>query len=167
MAVNGVRVVYPGTFDPVTRGHLDIAEKAAEIFGRLEVAVARDSGKRMAFSADERLALVTASLDEAGLSGRVSCTLFDGLLVDYMRRSGASVYVRGLRANSDFEYEFQMQLMNRKLAPEITGIYLMPSESNMYLSSTVVKELAAYGGCIDGLVTAAVGSALRRRFGAG
>lgn len=165
--MSGARVVYPGTFDPMTRGHVDIAERAADIFGRLEVAVVRESGKQMAFPAEERLEMVRASLEEAGLSARVTCTLFDGLLVDYMRRSGATVYVRGLRANSDFEYEFQMQLMNRKLAPEITGIYLMPSENNMYLSSTVVKELAAYGGCIDGLVTAAVGSALRRMFGAG
>jgi pantetheine-phosphate adenylyltransferase len=159
------KAVYPGTFDPVTRGHLDIAERASEIFGGLVLAVAERSTKRLTFSASERIELARRSIEEAGLGGDVTVESFDGLLVDYMKTSGASVFVRGLRANSDFEYEFQMQLINRKMAPWITGIYLMPAEHNMYLSSTVVKEIAAFRGDLRGFVTPAVEAALLARLG--
>ncbi|MCP4648041.1 MAG: pantetheine-phosphate adenylyltransferase, partial [bacterium] len=98
---------------------------------------------------------------EEKVDGVVSVCSFDGLLVDYMRKREDSLFIRGLRANSDFEYEFQMQLMNRRLAPEVTGIYMMPSEHNMYLSSTVVKEVARFGGCLDTLVTPSVKKALK------
>ena len=101
-----------------------------------------------------------SSVEEAGIRGRISVVSFDGLLVDYMKNSGYTLFIRGLRANSDFEYEFQMQLMNRRLAPDITGIYMMPSEHNMYLSSTVVKEVAMFGGSLDTLVTPSVERAL-------
>lgn len=154
-------VVYPGTFDPMTLGHLDVVGNALRIFGSLRVAVVSRSSKRLLFPAAERRDLVRSSLDEAGF-GAVETDLFDGLLVDYMKSIGSSVFIRGLRANSDFEYEFQMQLMNRKLAPDISGVYLMPSEHNMYLSSTVVKEIAAYGGDLSSLVEPSVGKALRR-----
>lgn len=154
-------VVYPGTFDPMTLGHLDVVENAVRIFGSLRVAVVSRSSKKLLFSAVERRDLVRSSLDEAGLDS-VEVDMFDGLLVDYMKRIGSSVFIRGLRANSDFEYEFQMQLMNRNLAPEISGVYLMPSEHNMYLSSTVVKEIAVYGGDLSALVEPSVEKALER-----
>lgn len=154
-------VVYPGTFDPMTRGHLDVISNASNIFDRLRVAVVARSSKRLLFSPAEREDLARRSLEEAGITG-VDVELFDGLLVDYMKRVGSFVFVRGLRANSDFEYEFQMQLMNRKLAPEIAGVYLMPAEHNMYLSSTVVKEIAAYGGDLSTLVQPSVAVALGR-----
>ncbi len=155
-------VVYPGTFDPITNGHLDVISHAARIFGSLRIAVVKNSPKRLLFSAEERLDLVRRSLDEAGLAD-VEVELFDSLLVDYMKRIGAAVFVRGLRANSDFEYEFQMQLMNRRLAPGISGIYLMPAEHNMYLSSTIVKEIAYYGGDLSNIVQPCVAEALIRR----
>ena len=159
--------LYPGTFDPITRGHLDIVERAAGIFDGLELAVVMESGKELCFSADERLSLARSSVREAGLDDRVEVTLFDGLLVEYMRRRNLRVFIRGLRATSDFEYEFQMQLMNRRLAPEITGIYLMPAENNMYISSTLVREIARYRGDLSSFVMPSVESALRRRMGEG
>lgn len=154
--------VYPGTFDPVTLGHIDIAASAARVFGGVRLAVVAGTSKQLLFSAEERRDLAERSIAEAGVEN-VEVELFDGLLVDYMRRIGATTFVRGLRANSDFEYEFQMQLMNRRLAPGITGIYLMPAEHFMYLSSTLVKEIARYGGelghfvtpCVEGALTAA------------
>ncbi|OPL19362.1 MAG: phosphopantetheine adenylyltransferase [Candidatus Aegiribacteria sp. MLS_C] len=157
-------IVYPGTFDPATLGHMDIIRRAGKIFGGIEVAVVRRSGKQLSFSIEERVELMRGSLEEAGLSG-ISVTSFDCLLVEYMRSRGLTTFIRGLRANSDFEYEFQMQLMNRRLAPDITGLYLMPSEDNMYLSSTLVKEIAMYGGDVKTLVTECVRKALERRFG--
>jgi pantetheine-phosphate adenylyltransferase len=156
-------VVYPGTFDPVTRGHLDIAARAVEVFGSLRIAVVRTSLKSLVFPAEARAELVRSSLVESGIEG-IEVSLFDGLLMDYMRSNGASVYIRGLRANSDFEYEFQMQLINRKLAPGMTGLYLMPGENYIYLSSTVVREVAALGGSLSEFVTPSVERALRERY---
>jgi pantetheine-phosphate adenylyltransferase len=157
--------LYPGTFDPITRGHLDIVERAADLFDGLEVAVVGTTGKDLAFSSEERLELARASIGEAGLQDSVEVTLFDGLLVEYMRRRGLRVFIRGLRATSDFEYEFQLQLMNRRLAPEITGIYLMPAENNMYISSTLVREIARYSGELSSFVMPSVEKALRQRMG--
>lgn len=155
-----MKVVYPGTFDPVTAGHLDIIRRAAGIFEELEVAVVEKSSKSMIFDTETRVELVRQALIEADVLGVVNVCSFDGLLIDYMHEQGYLLFIRGLRANSDFEYEFQMQLMNRRLAPEITGIYMMPSEHNMYLSSTVVKEVARFGGNLDTLVTPSVKTAL-------
>ena len=156
-----MKVIYPGTFDPVTEGHLDIIRRAAGIFAELEVAVVGRSSKSMIFDTETRVNLVESAVKEKGFSGTVTVRSFDGLLIDYMHKNGYLLFIRGLRANSDFEYEFQMQLMNRRLAPEITGIYMMPSEHNMYLSSTVVKEVAKFGGSLDTLVTASVKKALK------
>ena len=155
-----LKVIYPGTFDPVTGGHLDIIRRAARIFSHVEISVVNRSSKAMAFDTATRVRLVKDSIREAGIQGTTSVVSFDGLLVDYMKSKGYSLFIRGLRANSDFEYEFQMQLMNRRLAPDITGIYMMPSEHNMYLSSTVVKEVARFGGSLSTLVTPSVEKAL-------
>lgn len=159
-----LKVIYPGTFDPVTAGHLDIIRRAARIFAEVEIAVVDRSSKSIAFDTRTRVKLVERSIDEAGIKGRISVVSFDGLLVDYMRNNEYSLFIRGLRANSDFEYEFQMQLMNRRLAPEVTGIYMMPSEHNMYLSSTVVKEVAMFGGSLETLVTPSVEKALEEYY---
>ncbi|PIE52557.1 pantetheine-phosphate adenylyltransferase [Candidatus Fermentibacteria bacterium] len=150
------KVIYPGTFDPVTAGHLDIIRRAAGIFPEVTIAVVNRSSKSMAFDTETRIRLAEASVKEMGIQGEISICSFDGLLVDYMKENGYNLFIRGLRANSDFEFEFQMQLMNRRLAPDITGIYMMPSEHNMYLSSTVVKEVAMFGGCLDTLVAPSV-----------
>lgn len=158
-----MRVIYPGTFDPVTLGHLDIVRKAEEIFGAVEIAVVARSSKSVFFPLEHRLSLVRESLREVGLGG-VTVSSFDCLLVDYMRSTGATCFIRGLRANSDFEYEFQMQLVNRRLAPDITGIFMMPSEDMIYLSSTLVRELAMYGGDLSSFVTPSVRKALGERF---
>lgn len=157
-----MKAVYPGTFDPVTRGHVDVIRRASQIFESVEVAVVESSSKDLTFSPGERLSLVLGSLDEAGL-GHVEARLFDGLLVDYMRSRGLTVFLRGLRAISDFEFELQMQLMNRKLDPDITGLYLMPSEENIYLSSTLVKEIAARGGSVSSFVFPCVEEVLLRK----
>ena len=156
-----MKVVYPGTFDPITAGHLDIIKRAAGIFEELEVAVVNISSKSMIFDTEERIALVRKSIEEEKIQGSIEVCSFEGMLVDYMRRQKYELFIRGLRANSDFEYEFQMQLMNRRLAPRITGIYMMPSEHNMYLSSTVVKEVAKFEGNLDTLVTPSVEEALK------
>ncbi len=159
-----MKVVYPGTFDPITAGHLDIIKRAAGIFEELEVAVVNISSKSMIFDTEERIALVRKSIEEAEITGSIEVCSFEGMLVDYMRRQNYELFIRGLRANSDFEYEFQMQLMNRRLAPKITGIYMMPSEHNMYLSSTVVKEVAKFEGNLKTLVTPSVEEALKHYY---
>ncbi|RKZ04698.1 pantetheine-phosphate adenylyltransferase [Candidatus Fermentibacteria bacterium] len=159
-----MRIIYPGTFDPVTLGHLDIIRRAVNIFSEIEVAVVTRSLKSLCFPIEERVRLLRESLAEAGLSG-IEVSAFDSLLIEYMKKKNYRTFIRGLRANSDFEYEFQMQLMNRRLAPEITGLYLMPSEDNMYLSSTLVKEIAKYGGELSSLVAVCVRKALEKKYG--
>jgi pantetheine-phosphate adenylyltransferase len=158
--VPGVRVVYPGTFDPVTTGHIDIMKRAVSVFGGIHVSVAEATPKQTLFSAERRVELVKCSILEAGIGEGITVGSFQGLLVDHMREIGAVVFIRGLRALSDFEYEFQLQLMNRRLAPGITGVYMMPSESNIYLSSTLVKEIARHGGDVSSLVLPCVRRAL-------
>jgi len=158
-----MRVVYPGTFDPVTLGHLDIVRRTRDLFGSLDVAITAASVKKTFFSPEERADMMRRSLLEAGIED-VRVVIFDSLLVEFMREIGYDTFIRGLRANSDFEYEFQMQLMNRRLAPEITGLYMMPSGETMFLSSTLVREVAMYGGDLESLVTKCVGKALRMKF---
>ena len=158
-----MRIIYPGTFDPLTLGHLDIIRRAESIFSDIEVAVVTRSFKSLCFSVEERVRLLRESLAETGLS-RIEVSQFDSLLVEYMNKKNYHTFIRGLRANSDFEYEFQMQLMNRRLAPGITGLYLMPSEDRMYLSSTLVKEIAKYGGDLSTMVTTCVRKALEEKF---
>lgn len=141
--------VYPGSFDPVTNGHLDIIERSSKLFDKVYVAVLKNSSKTPLFSTGERCALierVTSHLNNVAVAS------FDGLLVDFMHTVGAKVLVKGLRAVSDFEYEFQMALVNRKLSPDIETMFLMTSAENQYLSSSIVKDVAGYGANLSGLV---------------
>jgi pantetheine-phosphate adenylyltransferase len=151
---------YPGTFDPITTGHLDLIRRALSIFDRVIVAVGTGRDKSPMFTREERMAFVADAVK--GLD-RVEVRPFDGLLVDAVREAGAQAIVRGLRAVSDFEYEFQMALMNRRLASEIETVFLMPSESYTYLNSTVVKEVSRLGGDVSGLVPEMVERALAER----
>ncbi len=141
--------LYPGTFDPVTYGHLDVLERAADIFDRVVVLVAANSQKEPLFSADERVAMLRRSV-----RGRrnIRVDVFDGLLVSYAKRAGATSIVRGLRAISDFEYEFQMALTNRKLNRRITTVFLMPHEKYTYLNSSIVREISRLGGNVSQFV---------------
>ncbi len=152
--------IYPGTFDPVTLGHLDLIRRAASVFDRLVVAVARSRRKQPWFSLDERVDLVRQS---SAAFGNVEIDTFDGLLVDYARSQKIGVLVRGLRAFSDFEYEFQMALSNRKLAPDIETVFLMTSESTSYVSSSVIREVTELGGDVSDLVPPCVRDALSRK----
>jgi|SRR5579884_1423358 len=157
--------IYPGTFDPITNGHLDIIERASEMFDEVIVALARNSQKSPLFSESERQALVEQSLAECCPHRKnIRTDAFQGLLVEYATKRGATAVVRGLRAMSDFEYEFQMALMNRKLAPEVTTVFLMPHEEYTYLNSTIIRELARYGKDVSTFVPKAVANALREKF---
>ena len=153
--------IYPGSFDPITRGHEDLIRRSLAFVDRVIVAVAVNVAKQPLFTADERLALIRAAVDDK----RVDVRTFDGLLVDFARTAGASVIVRGLRAVSDFEYEFQMALMNRNLAPGIETVFLVPAFDLTYLSSSLVREVARFGGDVSALVHPAVQQALKRKYG--
>ncbi len=154
--------VYPGTFDPFTRGHLDLVERALRLFPRVIVAIADNPQKAPLFTVDERKAIIReATLHLTG----VEIDAFHTLLVHYARERGALAVVRGLRAVSDFEFEFQMALMNRKLADSIETVFLMPHEAYSYLSSRLVKEVASLGGQVDELVPPLAARMLKERFG--
>ena len=154
------RAIYPGSFDPVTNGHLDVIARAARLFDEVIVAVAVNDQKSSLFTADQRTALIT---DSVSAFENVRVTRFDGLLVEFARSQGATALVRGLRAVSDFEFEFQMALMNRKLDQHIETIFLMPAESYTYLSSRIVKEISRLGGNVAAFVPASVAAALREK----
>jgi len=152
--------VYPGTFDPVTNGHLDLVERGRRHVDRLILAILRNEDKQPMFTVDERIAFLREAV---GPWSNVEVDTFDGLLVDYARRVGASLILRGLRAVSDFEYELQMAMMNRRLAPQIETAFLMPSEAYFYVSSRLVREVARLGGNLEGLVPEIVARALVQR----
>jgi pantetheine-phosphate adenylyltransferase len=153
-------IIYPGTFDPITNGHTDIVARAAAIFGRVIVGIAGASAKKTAFSPDERVALAQAVLAPYA---NVEVKRFDGLLANFARSQGAKLILRGLRAVSDFEYEFQLAGMNRKLMPEVDTLFLTPAEHFSYISSSLVREIAALGGDVSDFVAPAVLAALRER----
>ena len=155
-----VTVVYPGSFDPITNGHVDLIRRASGVFDHIVVAVLRNLEKQALFTVEERLDLLRQSL--ADLPG-VEVDSFDGLLVDYVRKIGAHHILRGLRALSDFEYEFQMALMNQRLAPDIETVFLMPREEFTFLSSRLVREVAHLGGPVEGLVPPPVAARLKER----
>ena len=151
--------IYPGSFDPITNGHLDLIRRAAEQFDELVVAVLNHDTKKASFRLGQRLEMISQSV--RGIAN-VRVTSFDGLLVDFARREGARLIVRGIRAVSDYEYEMQMALMNRQLAPEIETVFMLPSEAYSYLSSSLVKEVSRHGGEIDNLVPSHVAAELRQ-----
>jgi pantetheine-phosphate adenylyltransferase len=153
--------IYPGTFDPITNGHIDVLERAIEIFDKVIVTVARNSSKNPMFTDDERLRMIRKVVKKYGR--KVEVDSFSGLLVQYARSKHAVAIVRGLRAISDFEYEFQMALMNRKLSRGISTVYLMPHERYTYLNSSIVREIAALGGDISSFVPAHVARELLRK----
>jgi pantetheine-phosphate adenylyltransferase len=154
--------VYPGTFDPITNGHLDILQRALRLFDTVIVTLAVNQRKAPLFSVDERIAFIRNALPS--YQDRLEFQAFDGLLVDFCRAHNAGVIVRGLRALADFEYEFQFAHMNRRLAPDIDTMFFMTDERNHYVSSSLVKEVASLGGDITGLVPPAVVAALAEKF---
>lgn len=153
--------IYPGTFDPFTNGHLDVLERAARLFDRLTVAVALDSTKRPLFTPEERVAMIRPNVKQWR---HVRVVSFDGLLVEFARREKACAIIRGLRALSDFEFEFNMALMNRHLEPEVETIFVMPNEAYSYTSSTLVRQIAKLGGDVSNFVPPNVARALRRTY---
>jgi pantetheine-phosphate adenylyltransferase len=154
--------IYPGSFDPLTKGHEDLIRRSLSLADRVIVAVAVHSSKQPLFPVAERLALLQAAM---GDDPRVAFESFDGLLAEFAKKVGASIVVRGLRAVSDFEYEFQMALMNRQLHPSLETVFLVPAVDLTYLSSSLVREVARYGGDVSALVHPAVAAALARRYG--
>ena len=155
--------IYPGSFDPPTRGHEDLIRRALGLADRLIVAVAINPNKAPLFSVEERLRLLEAAI---GPEPRIQFASFSGLLAEFARSREATVVVRGLRAVSDFESEFQMALMNRRLNPDLETVFLVPALDLTYLSSSLVREVGRFGGNLEGLVSPAVAEALRQRFGA-
>ena len=153
--------IYPGSFDPLTNGHLDVVQRAAKLFDRVVVAVAKNEGKNPLFTLKERLALVKKTIAHLP---NVEADSFDSLLVEYVVSRRAQAIVRGLRAISDFEFEFQLALMNRKLNENIETIFMMPKDTYTFLSSRIVKEIARLGGDVDGFVPVPVQTALARKF---
>jgi pantetheine-phosphate adenylyltransferase len=153
--------IYPGTFDPITYGHLDVLSRAAKLFDHVTVAVAENAGKTPLFSTSDRLAMVRPNVTQFS---NVSVTSFNGLLVDFAVAQNATAIIRGLRALSDFEFEFNMALMNRHLDPRIETIFVMPNEQFSYTSSSLVKQVAKFGGAISHFVPPNVGDALTKAF---
>ncbi|MCX7774078.1 MAG: pantetheine-phosphate adenylyltransferase [Clostridia bacterium] len=153
--------VYPGSFDPVTNGHVDIIDRASKICDKLIVVVSVNMGKTPAFSMEERLELLRLAV---GNNPKVEITSFSGLLVDFMRERNAKTIIKGLRAVSDFEYEMQMALLNRNMDNDIDTLFMMSSINNSFLSSSVVRELAKYGGKIDDFVPAQIADIIYRKF---
>lgn len=156
-------VIYPGSFDPLTNGHLDVIQRAAKLFDRVVVAVARSETKQPLFTLEERLSLVKQAVTDLA---NVEAEAFDGLLIHYVEQRGAEAIVRGLRAVSDFEFEFQLALMNRKLNERIETIFMMPKDTYTFLSSRIVKEIARLGGDVSAFVPAHVQAALSAKLAA-
>jgi pantetheine-phosphate adenylyltransferase len=156
--------VYPGSFDPITNGHLDLIERGVQIADTLVVAIATNPEKRTLFTVEERLDLIRQALEGRPAAACVRIDAFGGLLVDYARARGATLILRGLRAVSDFEYEFQMALMNRQLEPTVETVFMTTSAKHSFLSSRLVKEVVSLGGRVDGMVPPPVLEALAGKF---
>jgi pantetheine-phosphate adenylyltransferase len=154
--------IYPGSFDPITNGHVDLIRRGLEIFDHLIIAVARNPGKKPLFTIEERLDMIREVL--SGSDDHISVETFDGLLVDYAVSKGVNVILRGLRAMSDFEYEFQLALMNRKLQRRVETLFMMTGYQWFYTSSTIIKEAASLGGSVEGLVPPSVNKRLVEKY---
>ena len=155
--------IYPGSFDPITNGHVDLVKRTLGVFDRIVVAIARNPDKdHSLFDLDERLQMIRQVFK--GFGDRVEAESFDGLLVEYAKKTGAKVIIRGLRAVSDFEYEFQMAMMNRELAPGIETLFMMTGQDHFYISSRLVKEVVSLGGDVSGLVPPVVAKKLKEKF---
>jgi pantetheine-phosphate adenylyltransferase len=154
--------IYAGSFDPVTQGHVDLIHRSLAFVDRLVVAVATNASKQPVFTVEERIEFLRDAIDA---DGRVDVRHFPGLLVDFARDVGANLFIRGLRAVSDFEYEYQMALMNRHLSPTVETVFMVPSLETTYISASLVREVARFGGNLKGLVTPTVAAALQRKFG--
>ena len=159
------RIVYPGTFDPITNGHLDVIARALQLFDEVVLAIAADSTKTPLFTLEERQSLAEKAL--VGFGAKVRVTAFRGLLIDYVQSQDSRAILRGLRAVSDFEFEFQMALMNRKLNDSIETLFLMPRGAYTYLSSTLIKEIGRLGGDVSAFVPPLVGKALHEKYHGG
>jgi len=157
-----VIAVYPGSFDPVTLGHVDLVQRAAALFSKVIVAVYATPSKDLLFDLEERISLFSNAIE--GLAN-VEVVKFEGLVVRFVREAGANVIIRGLRSGSDFEYEFDMAIMNRRLAPEVDMVSFMTSQDHMFLSSSLIKEVAMLGGDITGMVPPQVAEAVYNKFG--
>jgi len=160
--MSGNIAVYPGTFDPITNGHLSIVNRALKIFDKLIIAILNNPQKEPLFSIEERIAMIK---DVLRSKSNIEVDVFDGLLVDYVLKKKSNVILRGIRALSDFEYEFQMALMNRKLNRDVQSIFLMTDYKWFYISSTIIKEAASFNGDISGLVPPSVCEKLKEKFG--
>jgi pantetheine-phosphate adenylyltransferase len=156
------RIIYPGTFDPITNGHIDVVGRALQLFDEVVLAIAADSTKKSLFTLEERKGMAEKALADFGSKVRV--TAFHGLLIDYVQGENSRAILRGLRAVSDFEFEFQMALMNRKLNDSIETLFLMPRGAYTYLSSTIIKEIGRLGGDVSAFVPPLVGEALRKKY---
>ena len=154
------KVIYPGSFDPITYGHIDVVKRALHLFEEVIIGVAINREKKPVFTAEERVDFIQRAFPG---NKRVQVCRFEGLAVDFAKRRGVSCIIRGLRATSDFEYEFQMALTNRKLAPQLETVFLTPSQEHFYISSRVLKELAAFNGPLEGFAPPYVVKALKRK----
>ncbi|ROL58330.1 pantetheine-phosphate adenylyltransferase [Bacteroidetes/Chlorobi group bacterium Naka2016] len=153
--------IYPGTFDPITNGHIDVIERASVLFDKIIVVIARNPRKQTLFSEEERLEMIRESLKHLN---NIEVKATDKLTVEFASRVSAKAIIRGIRAVSDFEYEFQIALMNRKLCPDVTTIFLMPNEKYTYLNSSIIRELARYGANVDEFVPPYVAKKLKEKF---
>lgn len=159
--------LYPGSFDPLTNGHLDILQRAVRMFDKVIVTVAVNKKKSAVFTGDERVKLIKETIGNYDWADHVEVEQFTGLLIDFARKKKVNVLLRGVRQISDFEYEFRMALTNRRLAPEVDTIFMMPDEQLTFISATIVKEIAAWGGDLSSFVPNNVAEALRNKFDEG
>jgi pantetheine-phosphate adenylyltransferase len=158
--------LFPGSFDPITNGHVDLLGRACELFEKIIVTVAVNNTKTALFTGDERVEMIQDAIQKKEWASQVAVEQFQGLLIDYAREKNTKILIRGVRQLSDFEYEFRMALTNRRLAPEIDTVFLMPDEQLTFISASVVKEIAAWGGDLSSFVPEPVTLALRQKFAA-